>query len=439
MAYDVIFDNVGSTAYPPQLSSTYDVLDYPNLFQTPFLGNGGIKPGGALSGGGTLSPADARLATSSYIPNQVLPYSIQWNVGIQHVFLRDYTFEARYLGTRGVHLLVQEQLNRIARTTPTSFLPTYITAPSQAQLDALPLTLDDIQARSNYDPRYAAAGFNGSSITAFMPWGNSIYHGLALQLNRRFARGFQMVGAYTWSHNMDDSTATHFSTILTPRRPEYFENLGLDRSTSALDRRQRLTLNWIWDVPWYSKSGNWFVKNLIGNWRWVSTYTAESGEPVTPQSGTDTNLNGDSWPDRTILNPAGVANRGSDVQALTNSAGATVAYLALDPTARYIRAGQGAFANAARNTLLMPGINNFDMSFAKKFSFSEARWVEFRGDLSNIFNHPQYTPGYINSVRLTSQTTTRVFLLPSSDQFANWSGNFPSNSRTIQLVMRVVF
>ena len=104
MAYDVIFDNVGSTAYPPQLSSTFDAVDYPNVFTTPFLAHGGIFPG-SLASGGNLSQADARAATSSYIYDQKLPYSIQWNFGVQHVFLKDYTFEARYLGTRGVHLL----------------------------------------------------------------------------------------------------------------------------------------------------------------------------------------------------------------------------------------------------------------------------------------------------------------------------------------------
>ena len=61
---------------------------------------------------------------------------------------------------------------------------------------------------------------------------------------------------------------------------------------------------------------------------------------------------------------------GSGVTALKNSAGATVAYLANNPNARYITAGIGALPNAGRNTILMPGINNFDLSLAKKFNFS---------------------------------------------------------------------
>jgi hypothetical protein len=181
------------------------------------------------------------------------------------------------------------------------------------------------------------------------------------------------------------------------------------------------------------------MKNVIGNWRFVGTYTAESGEWVTAQSAADSNLNGDSAPDRTIINPTGDPKLGSAVKALTNSSGATVAYLATNPNARYITAGIGALPNAGRNTILMPGINNFDLSLGKKFNFSERKYFEFRGDFSNAFNHAQYTAGLINSVKLTSQTTTRLFLQPNNSTFQQWSDNFSSNSRTIQLVAKFVF
>ena len=96
-------------------------------------------------------------------------------------------------------------------------------------------------------------------------------------------------------------------------------------------------------MPFFSDSSNWAAKNVIGNWRFVGTYTAETGEWVTAQSGIDSNLNGDSATDRTIINPAGDPKIGSAVTALKNSAGATVAYLATNPNARYITAGLGAY------------------------------------------------------------------------------------------------
>jgi hypothetical protein len=365
---------------------------------------------------------------------------MQWNLGVQHVFHNDYTVEVRYLGTRGVHLLMQTQFNKTnTPVSPTRSLPTYLSAPSQSTLDGLSLKLDDLLAISPFDPRYESAGFT-SNITGFLPVGNSVYHGLATQVTRRFSRGLQFVGSYTWSHNIDDSTASHFSTYLTPRRPMDFGNLRLERGSSALDRRHRFTMSWMWETPWLKQSRSWVAKNVVGNWRFVGTYTAETGELVTAQSGTDSNLNGDTAGDRTIVNPAGKDNIGSDVTALRNSGGKIVGYLANNPNARYIRAGQGAFPNGGRNTLQAPGINNFDLSLAKRFNFTESKAVEIRMDAVNAFNHAQFTPGYINSVRLNSNyTTNRNYLLPQNGTFAQWSSIFPSNSRTMQLALRVFF
>jgi hypothetical protein len=247
--------------------------------------------------------------------------------------------------------------------------------------------------------------------------------------------------AYTYSHNIDDATATHFSTLLSPRRPEDFRNLSADRSNSALDHRHRLTVNWLWDMPYLSRANSWAMRNLLGNWRIVGTYTAESGEWMTAQSNIDANLNGDGAGDRAIINPGGNPKLGSDIKTLTNSKGNIVAYLATNPTAMYITAGKGALTNAGRNTILMPGINNFDISVGKKFAFTKegAKYFEFRSDFSNFFNHAQYTAGLIDSVKLTTQTTTNIFAQPSNSNFQQWSTNFPSNSRTIQLVAKIVF
>ena len=440
LAYDVIFDNVGITATPPQLSSTVDAENFPTVFTQPFLAKGGIAPGSVPSGS-NLSQAEARASTSSFIPDQVPPYSIQWTLGAQHQLHGDYTVEVRYLGTRGVHLLVQNQMFRFAPIQPRNSLPTFLTPPSQATLDALPLTLQQLQgtAGAARNPILGPRGFT-STITWWPPIGNSFYHGLATQVTRRFSRGIQFVGAYTWSHNIDDSTATHFTTFLTPRREQDFMNLRSDKAASALDRRHRLTFSWTYEPQWFKDASSWAMKNIVGNWRWVGTYTYESPEFVTVQSGRDANLNGDSAGDRVVMNPAGNTNRGSDVTALTNSSGQTVAYLADDPSARYIRAGLGVYPNAGRNTLATRPIDNFDMSFAKKFTVREGQTLEFRGDFANIFNHPEYTPGYTNSVRLNNNyTTTRAFLIPGNADFAQWDRVFNSNARSVQLVLRYVF
>ena len=147
-------------------------------------------------------------------------------------------------------------------------LPLFLTAPSQAVLNGLTNTLAPLTAAynagGNIVPGFLAAGFTGI-ITSYEPWGNSIYHGLQNSLTRRFSNGLQLNAAYTWSHAIDDSTADVFSTYTTPRRPEDARNIALDRSSSALDHRQRFTLETLYDLPFF-KQGNWFMKNVVGNW-----------------------------------------------------------------------------------------------------------------------------------------------------------------------------
>src|SRR5204862_5210233 len=111
---------------------------------------------------------------------------------------KDYTAEIRYVGTKGVHLLFQNQINRNALITPTSNLPTYLQAPSQATLDSLTLTTAALglarvcskptTCNAAYDP-IGSYGFV-NAITAYTPRGNSRYNGLAMDLKKRYAKNF---------------------------------------------------------------------------------------------------------------------------------------------------------------------------------------------------------------------------------------------------------
>ena len=123
-------------------------------------------------------------------------------------------------------------------------------------------------------------------------------------MTRRFSNGLQFIGAYTWSHAIDDSTADVFSTYLTPRRPQDARNIAADRSNSALDHRQRFTFETLYDLPFFKRS-SWFMKNILGNWEVAPIYTYQTGTCVDVQSGVDANLNGDSAGDRAFVNPSG--------------------------------------------------------------------------------------------------------------------------------------
>lgn len=443
--FDVLFDNLGLLTLPPQVQTTVDVT---GLNQGNFLANGGILP---TTPSTSLTVAEARAETSGFVPNQVRPQSLQWNFGVQHVFARSYSFESRYLGTRGLHLPVQIQLNRQPVVTAANALPVFYSTPSQAALDALPNTLDALNASlaagGNIIPAYLAAGFTGI-ITSYQPWGNSTYHGWANQFTRQFSNGLQFIASYTLSHLIDDSTAEVFSTYTTPRRPEDSTNLRLDRSSSALDHRNRFTGQAIYDVPWYKASRSWVMRNLVGNWEIAPIYTYQTGTWATVQAGVDANLNGDSAGDRAFVNPAGNPNIGSGTTPLTNSAGQTVAYVVNNPAAGYIAAPRGTLPNGGRNTFQLPAINNWDLTAMKRFTYHDRYNFELAGRFLNLFNHPQYIGGYLNDVQpVTAQspgggaatTAVRNFLIPTTPIFANPTAAFSSNPRSIQVSAKFIF
>ena len=433
VAYDAYFTNLGQLQKPPQLENTFrgdTTVDTPN-----YLANGGIRPDQRPD---ELDEEAARSLTSTYIPDQHLPYSLQWNFEVERVVAEDYTLSARYLGTRGVRLFTQTILPLAARANPQRSLPTFYQRPTQSELDALALTLGDIDAQPVSLPELANAGFS-PFIFAFPNRGNSIYHGLTIEVKRRYSNGLQFIGAYTWSKNIDDSTADLFSTLLSPRRPQDFQDMRAERARSFLDRTHRFTMAWVYEVPWYRSSQRWLLKNVLGNWVLSGMYTAESPQYATVQSGLDSNRNLDGATDRVVINPNGVGHTGSDVTALTNSDGQVVGYLADNPNARYVKAGAGVHPNGGRNTLPLRGINNFDVSVSKRFSVGESKAVEFRAAFYNALNHPQFTPGSLSSVRAVSSNITRNNLIPGHPVFNRPDQVYDSHSRDIHLVLRFTF
>lgn len=459
MGYDVLYDNIGVLSRPPQIGST---IDCPvQCAATGFLASGGIPPQPGLTGITTLSAADARALTSSYLPSKVkYPYALSWNLGVQHVFAKDYTADVRYVGTHGVDLNVQNRLNVIPVVTPSNFLPTYLQNPGQAVLDSLTITRAALRTEFNnlgfLDPNFTNAGFQ-SEIVGFMPWGNSNYHGLQTQLNRRLTNGLQFQAAYTWSHTIDNSTADFFSTIIAPRRPQDFRNLRAERANSILNHTHRLTISAIYDVPWY-KHSNWLMRNVVGNYEIAPVYTYESPLYGTIQSGVDSNLNSDGAPDRAIFNPSGVPGTGTGVTALCKSSlptGVTcgsaasrpywVAYLAKTlpngGTAQYIQAAAGALANSSRADLKVAPMNNFDVSLAKHIAITERLRVHFFAQALNALNHPQYVTGFISRADQVSVTGqgNRNFFIPGSSNFNNLKNSWPSNARTMQFALKFEF
>ena len=445
LAYDVLYDNIGITTLPPELNVTEDVPSLVN-HTSNFLANGALAGG---SGKQTTyeTAAEARAATSAAIANhQLYPYSFNYNLGIAHTFSHNYFAEARYIGSRGGHLNLQARINRGPVVSSSKYLPTYLSQPAQAELDALTTTRAGLTSQSTMLPAYEAAGFQ-SNITEYVPWAASNYQGLQTQLNKRFSQGFSFQASYTFSKNIDNDTADFSASDLDPRRVEDIHNLKGSRALSTLDRRHRFTFGGTYETPWFKTAHSWLLRNVVGNYSFSPFYQIESPEHVTAQSKVDSNINGDSAGDRVIYNPKGVKGTGSGVcvadlndtcPGLKNSAGDTVAYLAINPNAQYIQAQVGALTTSGRNTIALPHLNNLDMTATKGLNFGKGRRFEFSVQAYNLLNHHQFIAGQLHDVAALGSWVGNV-LNPSSSTFEDWHSTFSSNPRALLLSGKLSF
>src|ERR1700733_7009896 len=461
MAYDVLFDNLGTLSFPPQYSATNDVGNpgSPQPGDPNFLSNGGFLPGAGI----TVFPStpagliDQRAATAAYVPiHQVIPYAETYTFTVQRTFATNYTAEIGYVGTRGIHLPTQIQLNIEPRTTVANQLPTLLSGSPTIIAPTGANTLGKIQALSNFVPAYLNAPGGGftSKITSYQPYSSSNYNALVANVTRRFTGGLQANLSYTYSKTMDDATAEVFATTLTPRRPQNSQNVAADYSRSALDRTHRISLEAVYDLQLYKHSTSFLLKNVVGNWTIAPIYTYESPEYATVLSDINSNLNGDvSIIDRTIINPNGKRGTASTVTPqfasnlanlctppATQCAANTVGYIAANPNAYYIQAGAGTLPNGARNTLPTRPINNIDLAAYKRLTFHEHYSFEFGAQAYNVLNHAQYTPGTVNNINQTSNTTTYVNFQTVDNAFFGLPGKvFLNNARTMQLSGKFFF
>ena len=447
-ASDVIYDNLPLNSPPPQYATS--VTPSPGNGPANFLANGGITAA-QYAPSGTLNHAQAVAATSYYLADQVLPYSLNWNLEAQHTFARNYTLTARYVGTRGVHQLMQMWIDRLhSKVNATSNIPTFLAAPSASVLASLPLNVGNLREPSAgwSDPNWAASGFV-NPITSYQPQGWSFYNGLDLQLQRRYSKNLLFLAAYTWSHAIDNQTATLNTSALSQRRVPDFGNLSQEKASSALDHRNRISLSVVYDLPLLQGSRNWFAKNILGNWQFDPVFIYESPEYYTVSSGVNTNLNGDSGSiSRTIINSSGTAGMGSSVYGLdkngtkiaytasTALVNTVVAWVANNPNARYIQAAVGAYANAGRNTEPTRPIDNVDFTITKRFQFSEARKLEFSAQAYNLFNHPEFVPGFTSGVGPASTSGSTAYVTVTNANFNNPEKAFSSSPRTAQIVAK---
>jgi Carboxypeptidase regulatory-like domain len=461
VAYDVLFDNLGTLSFPPEFSVTQDVgplcTDPTNansakgltcagepVVGTPnFLANGGLLPG---TGTGVTTFSTQKAAankTSAYVPDQTVPYTENYSLTIQREIGHGLTAEIGYVGDRGIHLPTQDQINIRAVVNSQNYLPTFAGTTDINGHGSNSSTLAAINASTTTSyivPAYYNAGFTGT-ITSYQPFSQSNYNGLIANLQGRMKNGLQMQLSYTFSKTMDDATAEVFATSLTGRRPQNPACVACDYSLSALSRKHRISLEADYNFKAF-KGSNWFMQNIVSNWQFAPIYTYESPEYATVLNGTNSLILPSSdgpYMGRPVYNPHGVLNTVSTVTAIKSGTD-TVGYQAANPTAMYIKASTGTLGNTERNTLAGRPIDNIDFSASKQFTAFEHYTLQIGATALNLLNHAQYIDGgSIDDIGSFGDTNTLSYQTITSGTFANSPANFNNNPRALALTAKFVF
>jgi Carboxypeptidase regulatory-like domain len=191
--------------------------------------------------------------------NTVNGYGAQGSIGVDQQIGRDWNVSINYLFNRGVKLIRPRQVN--ARPDPT-------------MLDALGRPA----LSGRIDPTRLAD-------FVFESAGSSTHHGVAVSMNKRFARNYQLIGSYTFSKTIGDSDDVNF--LLGPQDPTNVRN---DRALSAFDLRHRLSIAAILESPYRGGSGNAWYKRALADFYLAPIVTARSGFPFNVTTGIDVNL-----------------------------------------------------------------------------------------------------------------------------------------------------
>jgi hypothetical protein len=339
-------DNFGATGgtlernYPLFTVSQFTT---PTLF-TPFWslsGNGLIPPITVpYTPGGTLTPPPG-FGVFFVAKNFKQDQAQVWNFSIQRQLPGNMMFSAAYVGTHGLHLYRDLQLNQTL-PGPGPFgprLPFYSVAPNIPTVDQR----------------------NGD--------GNSHYNALQLKAEKRFSYGLSFLAAYTWSKTMDDTTS-----IVYPYNDAL--NYALSQGFKLVDIPQNFVLSYNYELP-FGKGRPGLSGHLINGWSINGITTFQAGQPLRVTVANNL-LNNNGYSNPANITCTSVSTPKS-VQQWFNTSCFTA------PPAY-------TFGNSGVGHVRGPGINNWDFSVAKETVLgAENRRLRFEADFFNLFNMAHFS------------------------------------------------
>jgi len=315
-----------------------------NSFMNPYAGTANPFPA-------TTTPS-SNVSFTSFLPDVAFVYTPgmrnaymqTWTLSLERTLARDLMVRVAYAGSEGTHLASLQEGN------PAIYAPGATTATTNERRPLYP---------------------NFADVTLVEPSDTSSYNALQLTVERRFRNGFSVLGNYTFSKAIDESSQSKQTgqTVTDP-----FVGPRFDRGLADFDHTHVASISGLWALPW--KFSNSFARAALGGWNLSGIVTLRSGFVFTVFSDVDNSLSGVGMdrPD-VIGNPylTGGRSRSQKIAEWLNTA-------AFAPNAL------GTFGNVGRNSFFGPGYADTDLAIHKDFHPVEKLTAQFRFETFNAFN-----------------------------------------------------
>jgi hypothetical protein len=333
--------------------------------------------------GGQNVTFPANTLRSTFVQHPKRDYIVQWNFNIQQQLTPTVAAMVAYVGSRGIHQPFKVDEADLVIPTLTQY--GYLWSPSGTVIN----------------PKYG-------SIRGLFYEGHSYYNALEAQLSKRLSHGFQVQGVFTWAKSMDTSSASvagdTFGNSISSL--DWFD-MRLSRGLSDFNVDKTLVVNGTWQLgtpKTLSAPAQW----ALGGWELGLIFTASGGVPFTPTWGTGSDpaltQSSDDWAYPNRLGGAGcstLTNPGNPVNYIKTNCfivpvwpGDQTSWAAncvgpVYPQCFNLR------GNSGRNIMVGPGVTSLDFSVFKNNyikSISERFNIQFRAEIFNILNHPNFAP-----------------------------------------------
>ena len=364
----------------------------------------GIQATGNISGWDPSNPNIAGLTGIVFPKGLRDPYVENWFLGVQREIRPGLLAEVDYVGTAGHKLLRAESVNRV----PGAALPAGV-------------CVDDTFGRRlcsqiNTDNPTGVLNPNYGTLRVWEDIANSAYNSLQISLKQSLRHGLQFGGNYTWSHSIDSGSSWHsgltsasgfaggdgYTTDQT--LPQ------LDRGNSVYDIRQRLTFNFVWEIP-FLREQHGLTSAVLAGWQLNGIFSRQTGAHWSPYRGgtfatSKLQANAPGACSAPTFDPNNCVNIGSDynLDGVANDRPSAIANH-IDTTHDQWTNGfnlpdnfffapcLACVGNLGRNTFLGPGYVNLDTSLFKNFRLRDRFQLQVRAEAFNVFNHTNFQLG----------------------------------------------